>query len=115
MAYVPNNPILYNAAIAGFAAGACDDAPPQNATPGAYLNLKNAATAFAQALDTAIPVDALIVSPLTQYGEARAQLVQLLSKSASGGTFQNDGTVADYTKFATDLASVYSEIAAAFV
>jgi hypothetical protein len=114
MAYVPNNAILFYAAIAGFSAGALDDSPPHDSTAADYANLKGAALALAQALDTAIPLDAGIVTPITQYGECRAQLVYGLAKSASGGTFQNDSTVADYTAMAAALAAVYTEISAAF-
>jgi hypothetical protein len=110
-----NNPILFDAAVAGFSAGCLDDTVPLNSTPATYLNLKNASVAFATALDAAIPTDAGIVSPITTYGLARALLVQQLSKSASGGTFQNDATVADYSTRAADLAAVYTEISAAFV
>jgi hypothetical protein len=62
MAYVAVNPLLFNAALAGFLAGMFGGQNPTDATAVDYTNVVSQANAFAEAVDTAIGVDASITA-----------------------------------------------------
>jgi hypothetical protein len=100
-----NNPLLFNAAVAGYLAGMFAGQNPADATATDYNNAVLQASSFATALDTAIVADVLITaagaaivpttSVITENESARPMIIYGLSYSAAfqhyagplGGTF----------------------------
>lgn len=118
-----NNNCYFNAAIAGFVAGALAvRSPPGTGTPTDYAGLKNAAVAFATRLDSKIAFDALVTtanndpSMLVSSNQTiqsntilRCALLQAIVTGAISGTFPTSTTAADYDALATHLAAVFTE------
>lgn len=74
---VTNNPVLFNAAIAGMCAGLLSGRASTQSTASDYAAIKNAAVVFATAVDTAIPADATLSA-------ANATLVPATAAEANG-------------------------------
>lgn len=115
-----NNSLLYNAAVAGFVAGALDGRDlSQEAVPADYAGIYAAAASFAASVDTAVPADSLIssggaaINPTTatiQNNElTRTGLMRDLCKSAIAGRYSVTATSAFYAGIAASVAAAYNE------
>ncbi len=128
-AYVANNPILYNACLAGFAAGAGAGSNPSGT--GAAVTAANAsivaqAEQVAQAVDTAILADATITTagattPPTTSAIQNAQLsksgaMRVIAYAAGEGQASGNGTTVPagpLAAIATGIAAKYAAVIAA--
>jgi hypothetical protein len=117
-----HNPLLYNAAYAGFLAGVLGGRDQQDVISADYAGQAAQATAFATELDSLIPVDAGITAagttvlpttgPILEDLAAKFALVQALSTGAASGRSNDDpasATPVFYTQVATVLAAIYAE------
>lgn len=107
-----HNQQLINAAVAGFTAGAMQGRSITDSTAADYATLQAAATAFANAVDQAIPADASIITPVDKYTLAHVNLCAGICQGVISGRWPTDSTQADYNTLAAAVAAVYSELAA---
>ncbi len=119
MAYVAINPLIFNAALQGFLQGAMTEQYLTDATQADYAAVALAANAFAQAVDTAVPVDAAItaagvaVAPTTgtiiEKEMAKAGIIQGLSAAISSKRYSTNATVANWNTVAAAVNALYQE------
>lgn len=119
MAYVAVNPLLYNAAVAGYLGGMYAGQFPTDTTAADYLASVTEAQNFAQELDTTIPADAAIttggvaVAPTTgtiiEKEVGKAGIVQALSFGVGFQRFSTGQLAASFAAVAAGIAALYAE------
>jgi hypothetical protein len=105
--YVANNPTLYDAAYAGFIAGAYFSKELTSASESLYEGIVGQAILYAQALDTAIPAG----SPVT----GQATFIGNLSQSVFANKYSVDLPESAFVVYASAIAALYEEAASGFV
>lgn len=118
-----NNNLLYNAALAGFIAGAYGGTYPTSITTGQIAPTLAAAQAWAKEVDSLIANDSTIsgatgatllptTAAITAAQAGKVGLVQSLSYAFSAGRNSTDAVSTDYAGAAASLALVYTQAAA---
>lgn len=97
-----NNPILYNAAVAGASSAITGSRWVTSSSQASYSAVANAISAFATALDAAIPA----ASP----GQPEADLLESICSAFWSGRVPTGTSSSDYTGAASALAAVYAEL-----
>lgn len=105
MAYIPNNSILYNHAIAG-AIGAVAARWNTDATQADYAPSVDGCVALAQAVDTAIPAG--------EYGDNQADLLGRIVGGICQDRYLQSVTAADYTDIAAGIVALYNQAVLSF-
>ena len=115
------NNIYYNAAYCGFIQGALQGRNQTSSTATDYLNLTQAAQAFAQRVDSLIAFDALVTTAanITQLEittntiaaneQWRAGLLQSICAGQIAGRFPQSETSADYATLAAAAKACWTE------
>jgi hypothetical protein len=126
---VTNNPVLFNAAIAGMAAGILAGRASTDPVAADYVAIKNAAVVFATAVDTAIAADPTLSAanatlPPATAAEANGQATRpammaelcksyFSTRSLTGNT-TTDTTAATYTTAVGAIVAQYTEMLVGF-
>lgn len=103
-----NNAVLQNAALAGFLSGAFQSSP-SSASAAFYANACNAAQAFAERVDSKIPLDATLVSPVDSVTLNKVNLLGAICRGVIAGRYPLSATAADYDALATAVAALYTQ------
>jgi len=104
-----HNQILLNAAVGGALGGLFSQRKNTDPTAADYVSQKNVAAAIANAVDQAIPADAAIITPIDQYTEARAQLLQSLVAAYFDNSYPQSTDQAFYATAAAAIVAQYAE------
>jgi hypothetical protein len=102
------NAQILNAALAAFLAGAVQS-QITDTTDADYAAVCDAALAFATQVDSEIPTDGGIVTPLTAAGQKKVCLLQSICIGVMSGRTPTSTTAADYAGVASAIAALYRE------
>lgn len=124
------NNIYFNAAFCGFMCGALEGRSQSSSTAADYLDLTQAAQAFAQKVDSLIPEDALVTTgggdpsqldmivnlppptpdnTIAANEQFRAGVLQSICKGLISGRYPKSETQADYAAIAAVAVAVFTE------
>lgn len=109
-----NNNQLFDAGVNGFIGGALQSGITDPA-PTFYSDVTDSAVAFATQLDSKIPPDANIVTPVDSETLAKVNLLTSLCLGVNSGRFPQSDTPGDYDQTATAIAAAYTEAVAELV
>lgn len=118
-----NNNIYYNSAYCGFIQGALEGRTPKPSPVAAdYLDMTQAAQAFAQRVDSLIAEDATVsagggdpaqlaitTATIAANEQHRAGLLKSICHGLVSGRFPTSETAADYAQLATAAAAAFTE------
>lgn len=103
-----NNNQLFDAAYVGFIAGGLNGRPLISAVGGTYTPIATAAAVFAAKVDSLIPADGAIVTPVTSATLAKVNLLSEIVAAALSGSYTISTNPNDYTPIATAIVAAYN-------
>lgn len=116
------NDIYYNAAYCGFIKGALSGRAQTSTTAADYLDLTQAAAAFATEVDSLIAEDALVTTgggtptqlaittnTIAANEQWRAGLLQAICEGLIGGRYPASEVAADYAAIAAQVKAIWTE------
>jgi predicted deacylase len=98
---------VFNAALAGFLAGAELQRSLTSAVDADYAGTVNAAVAFATQVDAGIPNDAAFVTPTSSAAIAKSNLIQSICGAVIANRFPTSATAGDYATLAAACCALY--------